>query len=425
MQDTRGTVLLMNGINYGWGKNGVIDISQEMNLKNILGVKLEDEKAQTIKQAFQGGVSHVKLINFNMGTAATASDKAFPYQFTAKYNGGRGNDITIDFVQSVSDSNKAVVTTMFGTDVVDSQLIEIDKPEQLESNDFVKIDFTTGKLDLQGERTVKLAGGNSQDASKLEVMSDALSRALQTEHYNVVTAAGIAASNPIHNLLAQMVKDIRSQQGIKVTAVVPYAGKDYDNEAVSVVDNGVITSDGTIIDNSNICAWFAGQSASVPLNRSLTYVAYEDATTAYPSLTQEDIIKALKAGRIVFSNRRNGSVVVEEDINSLKTFTSGKSSQFRKNRELRALDTIANHVEELFETGFIGSVSNDSNGRTLLKASIMDYFAELASEGVIGDFDAKEIVIEKGSADDTVVMSYAITPVDSMEKLYNTIKVTR
>lgn len=425
IEDSRGIVLLMNSANFGWGKNGVITLSQDDDIKKILGVDLKSKEATTIRQAFEGGSLYVKLINFNMGTKATASDKAFPYEFTAKYNGLRGNNITIDFVQNIADTSKAIVKTMFGTEIVDVQNISIDHPEQLRSNDYIDINFTSGKLDLQGERTVQLSGGTSQDASKIDVMSEALSRAVQSEQYNVATTAGIPADNKIHQLLAQMISDLRTNQGMKVTAVVPYSGIDYDSEAVSVVQNGVIEADGTAIDNSSICAWFAGQSASVPLNRSLTYAVYEGASNAYPSLTQDEIIKALKSGRIVFTNRRNGNVVVEQDINSLVTFTDNKSSQFHKNRELRALDAITNHIEEMFEEGYIGSITNNENGRTLLKSSVIAYFGKLVDDGIIGDFNPKEIIVEKGNADDTVLMQYAITPVDSMEKLYNTIKVTR
>lgn len=426
VDDDRGTVLLINGINYGWGASGVVDIDQGASLKSILGVNLTDDKAKTIRQAFVGGASVVKLINFNDGSKATVSDNSLPYKITAKYNGDRGNDITLDFIQNIVDSSKVTVKTIFGTEVVDVQTIAISEPEKLQGNDYVDVQFTSGKLDLQGEKAVKLTGGSYVDVTNnIDAMSSALSNAIQSEEYNVVTAAGIDANSKLHQLLAEMVSDLRKNQGLKVTAVVPYAGFDYDDEAVSVVGNGVMLEDGTILENSTICAWFAGKSASVALNKSLTYVPYEGAMTAYPSLSQENIIKALQAGRIIFTNRRNGNTVIEQDINSLKTFTAEKSPQFRKNRELRALDTISNHVEDLFEDNFIGSVTNNADGRTLLKSSVTAYFKQLVTDGIIGDFDQADLSVVKGNADDTVVMTYSITPVDSMEKLYNTITVTR
>lgn len=426
VQDSRGTVLLMNGGNYGWGKNGIVYIDGDTDLVKTLGVSIFDEKAQTIHEALKNA-NLVKLINFNMGANATAQDKSIPYNISARYAGTRGNDITIDIAQDITDDSKAVIKTIFGTEVVDTQTIDVNHPESIKDNDFVTFKaIADGKFDLDGEHTIKLAGGTSQDVTnRVDVLSDALSRALQSEQYDVATTAGMPVDSKLHVLLAQMVIDLRQKQGYKVTAVVPYSTTKYDDEAVSVIENGVIQGDGTVVSPSVICAWFAGMSASVALNESLTYVPYPSALTASPSLTQDDIIKALKAGHIVFTNRRNGAVVIEQDINSLTTFTSKKSVQFHKNRELRVLDTIANHIETLFEDSFVGSVTNNKDGQSLLKASVVSYFKGLAQDNVIGDFDSSDVVIEKGEADDSVVMSYAITPVDSMEKLYNVVKVTR
>lgn len=421
----RGVVLLMNGISYGWGKNGIVKLTSGSDFKKELGVALDDAKALTIRLALQGA-SVVKLINFNGGNVASADDKSVPYKITAKYAGVKGNDITVDFVQNIVNDKQIIVKTIFGTEVVDTQLVNADAPETIHDNDFVSFEYGNGSLAINGEKTVKLAGGTSQDvSSKVDVLSDALSRAVTSEQYTVVTTAGIATGTPLHKLLAQMVIDIRDHEGYKVTAVVPQEDKFFDNEAVTAVANGVAFADGSVFDNTTMSAWFAGQSASVSLNRSLTYVEVPGATGVVPEQSNQSIINALKAGNVVFTARKNGTVVVEQDINTLTTFTDTKSAQFRKNRELRALDAIANHVEEMFEDNFIGSVTNNDSGRSLLKASVIDYFKELQNTNVIGGYSADDIEITKGNADDVVIMNYAITPVDSMEKLYNTIKVTR
>lgn len=425
-ENNRGTVLLINNTNYDWGKNGVITLSADSDFKAAIGVSLQDQKSVTIKEALKGAV-YVKLINVNNGTQATANDNSLPYKITAKYAGAKGNDITIDFVQDIVNQNNIVVKTIFGTEVVDTQIVSADHAERIQDNDYVTFGADTSKatsISINGEKSVRLSGGNSTAATS-DAQFNALADALQTEQFQVVTTAGFDESDKIHALLAQLVTDLRNNQGYKVTAVVPYATTDYDNEAVSVVENGVVEEDGTVLTASIASAWFAGQSASVPFNKSLTYAKFDGAKTAYPAKSQEAIIKALQSGHVIFTNRRDGSVVVEQDINSLVTFTDTKSSQFHKNRELRALDEIANHVESLFENGYIGQVTNNEDGRTLLKSSVTAYFKQLITDGVIGDFDQADLSVVKGDADDTVVMTYSITPVDSMEKLYSTITVSR
>ena len=424
--NNRGTVLLLNGVNYGWGNNGVITLTSDSDFKALIGVSVHDASAITISEALKNA-TYVKLVNVNTGTQASANDSSLPFNIKARYAGAKGNDITIDLVQSITNQSSVIVKTIFGTEVVDTQIIPVDHAEKIQDNDYVTFGVDTSKaqsISISGEKSVRLSGGNSTTATS-DAQFNALSQALQTEQFQVATTAGFDEGDKIHGLLAQLVEDLRNNQGYKVTAVVPYSETEYDNEAVSVIENGVIYDDGTVVTPTIASAWFAGKSASVPFNKSLTYSIYEDVKAPYPALSQEQIIKSLNKGHIVFTARRDDSVVIEQDINTLTTFTDTKSSQFHKNRELRALDEIANHIENLFETGYIGQVTNNDDGRNLLKSSVTAYFKQLVTDGIIGDFDQADLTIAKGNADDTVVMTYSVTPVDSMEKLYNTITVTR
>ncbi|TPR12397.1 phage tail sheath C-terminal domain-containing protein [Apilactobacillus timberlakei] len=423
----RGVVLLMNGVKYGWGNNGVIELATNSDFQSVLGVKNDDPSLLTIKEALKGATK-LLLINSNQGNKASVSDNALPWTITAKYNGEKGNNITIDLIQDAVDNSKVIIKTIFGFDVVDTQAISMDQPDRVENNDFVDfslIDANKDKLKgFTGQRSVKLQGGTSQDKDSSTQMN-LLGDAMQKQRFNVVTTSGIDDKSNIHSLLVEMVKDLRDKQGYKITAVVPYSGTNYDYEAVSVVENGVIMEDETIITPTVAAAYFAGQSASVPLNQSLTYQKYDGAKQSYPALSNEAIIRAIDNGHIVFTDRRDGSVGIEIDINNLVTFTDTKSYQFHKNRELRVLDEIANNTEKVFETQFIGKVTNNEAGRNILKGERIQYFTGLANNNIIDKFDTDDLKIAKGNSDDSITMEYSITPLDSMEKLYNTIKVTR
>lgn len=65
-------------------------------------------------------------------------------------------------------------------------------------------------------------------------------------------------------------------------------------------------------------------SAGCAINKSLTYYAFEDATEIINQLTHEQIIDALRRGKFILSSRQDGVVVVEQDINTLHTFTALK-----------------------------------------------------------------------------------------------------
>ncbi|MEB3365045.1 phage tail sheath subtilisin-like domain-containing protein [Lactobacillus sp. R2/2] len=69
---------------------------------------------------------------------------------------------------------------------------------------------------------------------------------------------------------------------------------------------------------------FAGASSSADAAKSLTYVEYPDAISAYPKFNNDRTIQALEKGQIVFTTKRNETVIIEQDINSLTSFTETK-----------------------------------------------------------------------------------------------------
>jgi hypothetical protein len=426
-ESQRGTVLLMNGQVFNWGVNGAVEIESGTDTFKTLGIMFDDDKLKEVRQALQGA-SRVVFVNANDGDKAKASDASVPYNMVATYAGSRGNDITVDFIQDPVNNSNVIVKTLLSSVIVDTQTVPASKPEMIADNDFVSFSIDQSKANalstMSGEHAINLQGGTTKALDKAG-MVNALSDAMQKTQYDVVTTAGIDASDSIHGLMVSMVKDLRDAQGYKVTAVVPYNGTSYDHEAVTQVANGVIDSAGNIITSSTISAWVAGQSAGIPLNQSLTYATYDGAKQSYPALTQDQIIKALNGGQLVFTDRRNGEVVVEQDINSLTTYGNGKSYQWHKNRELRAMDYIDNKVEEKFESNYIGKATNNSTYRGLFKADLVNFFNGLVQDNVIDTFDKNDLSIEKGTQDDTLIVNYSITPLDSMEKLYSTVTVNR
>jgi len=445
-QDTSlGRTMLIGKTQLDWGAKGIIELDSNSDFKALLGAPLSTPEFGALRETLKGALT-VLLLNNNDGTKSELTDDALPWKFIAKYPGTKGNDLHISVVKDPNDLTRITVSTIYGTEVVDQQVIRTTTAQGLVSNDYIDVEFVDDKSEpaasvepvedgaeftavpgqskletLSATTTYDLAGGTTKTVEVTELMNDAL----ETEQFNVVTAAGFKPDDNIHQLLAQSVQRLRDGEGYKVRAVVPVyeGGYEYDYEGVSVVSNGVILQDGTQIDTTTAAGYFAGISSATDSSKSLTYSEYPGAVSTYPSLNNEQTIKALNSGWIVFTAKRGGRVVIEQDINSLTSFSDDKPKSFSKNRVIRTLDDIATDFENVFEATFIGKINNDETGRDLFKANRVGYMNGLVSSGIISAFDSSDLTVEPGEDSDSIVATVAVTPIDSMEKLYMTIVV--
>ena len=447
-----GRLLMFQNKPLGWGKNGIIELTATSDFTALTGHKNTDEVLAPVHEALKNAETVLLLNDFTGGAKATGT-KSGVYTVNAKYAGEQGNNISVSFVPSPladgANTQDVTVTTIFGTKQVDQVKITLPKAntdaiakagltkeEQLEiHNDYVDITFgtpaeVTSELAAKGEyplytaifngltqnaTNVTLTGGTSGTNNVVNDMDDYL----ENEYYAVATTAGWEESSNIHKLLAEEIKILRENVGIKVRAVVPNStGVAYNYEGVSTVLNGYVLNDGTVISPNIAAARFAGMSASATPDQALTYTQLDDAVEASPKLNNDKTIEALNAGQIVFTTLAGSRVVIEQDINSLTKFTSEKSRDFSKNRIIRTLDEICTNTTQTFETSFLGKVSNNEYGRDLFKANRVSYLSDLESRNMIRDFDPNDLSLAQGNDKDAVLMNLYVTPVDSMEKLY-------
>ena len=447
-----GRLLMFQNKPLGWGKKGIIELKATSDFTALTGHKNTDEVLAPVHEALKTAATVLLLNDFTGGAKATGT-KSGVYTVNAKYAGEQGNNISVSFVPSPladgANTQDVTVTTIFGTKQVDQVKITLPKAntdaiakagltkeEQLEiHNDYVDITFgtpaeVTSELAAKGEyplytaifngltqsaTNVTLTGGTSGTNNVVNDMDDYL----ENEVYAVVTTAGWEESSNIHKLLAEEIKILRENVGIKVRAVIPNTTNvAYNYEGVSTVLNGYVLNDGTVISPNIAAARFAGMSASATPDQALTYAQLDDAVEASPKLNNDKTIEALNAGQIVFTTRAGQRVVVEQDINSLTKFTDTKSKDFSKNRIIRTLDEICTNTAQTFETSFLGKVSNNEFGRDLFKANRVSYLYGLESQNVIRDFDPSDLSLAQGGDKDAVLMDLYVTPVDSMEKRY-------
>lgn len=261
--------------------------------------------------------------------------------------------------------------------------------------------------------------GTSHDADDID---DAL-EALMTEEFNVLVYPYDGASFDANKAtIKTWIETMRSEEGVKVQAVMAnYAG---NSEAVINVTQGVKMSDGTTLTAAQCTAWVGGVTAGANINQSNTGRKYEGTIDVVPRMTKSEMEEAIEAGEWIFKVDTAQNVTAVYDINSLTTFTVDKGKVFRKNRVIRTLDGINNDITEIFESNYVGKVDNNSDGRSLLRATLIEYFNELQRIGAIQNFAPEDVTVSPGTDSDAVVIDCYIQPVDSVEKIYITVNLS-
>lgn len=394
----------------GFGSaNQVITVNRSTDFLRVLGHNLSDMEMLTVREALKRATT-VLLYRVNAnGVAATVSTNDLT--ITATSTGTVGNNITVRIVAPIVSGDAYTVQTFVGDILADSQSVNV--YEDLVTNDFVTFDGTGAPEASAG---LNLVGG----ANGIATIGDYMDYFGVVEAYEFNTMAITSTTQQVKDLAINFVMRMREDEGMKCQVVVADASA--DSEAVIVVTNGVVLTDGTAIDANKATAWVAGATAGANVNESNTYTPYDGAVDIQGRMTNAEIVNALRSGQIVFAEH-NGRIVVEQDINSLTTFTAMRNQAFSKNRVMRVLDDIANTIKRIFATNFIGQITNDENGRAVFKSAVVAYMENLLAMGAIENFDVDDVVIDAGIQRDTVVANLAVQPTDAMEKLYMTVEV--
>lgn len=273
---------------------------------------------------------------------------------------------------------------------------------------------------LKGAKTVLVYNlGTAHDAADIT----AALVALRTTVFNTLAYPYTGASYDAHKLtIATWVDSIREEEGVKIQAVL--AAYVADNEGIINVTQGVELNDATTLTAAQVTAWVAGVTAGANVNKSNTGQKYVGAIDVVPRMTKTEIETAITAGKFIFKVDTAQNVMAVYDINSLTTITVDKGKQFTKNRVIRTLDGVNNDIVEIFESNYVGKVNNNVDGRSILRATLVEYFNELQRLSAIQNFVPEDVTVTAGTDSDAVVIDCYIQPVDSVEKMYITVNLS-
>lgn len=398
--DSAGAVAIP--ITLDWGETGkFIEVTPRTNFKEVLGKSLN--VLLPIREAFKG-TGQVIVYNLS-GQGEKAKATSGTFVATAIHAGSDGNKINITV--TVGLDGVSTVKTYYDGAPVDSQ--EVSAAAELTANAYASF---SGDLP-DADATLTLSGGKTGPAT-----NDAYSEfaaGLDTQEFKSVAVGTDDAS--IKTLLTLKVKEWREQIG-KNVALITNNYADADFEGVISVKNGVVLEGNQELSAKEAVYFYAGAYASAGTD-SLTYAEYPGAIDC-ERLTHEEIIQALKDGHIVYSFN-NERVVIEQDINTYRSFTVKKNQDFRKNKLVRSMDIVSNNVQYVFSTFFIGRVTNNENGRDLFKQQLMKIVLDPLVQSEALEYDPEDIVISQGNEKDAVLVTAGIRFNDAMEKLYMTV----
>lgn len=405
----RGIVSLPLSLSWGPAKT-ILTIQAGEDVSDILGYDLTETELLPIREALKRA-STLLLYRLNTGTPATAT--IGDMIITAKYGGLRGNDLKIIIQESLDAPGSFDVHTLLEDREVDKQTVS--GIAGLTANDWVNFSGTGELTPTAGAPLSGGADGTVTNADHTDYLA-----VMEVQEFNTIGLLSNDAA--LKSVYTAWVKRQREDEGKKIQVVMPdYSLADY--EGVISVKNGVVLSDTTVIDKVRAVAWVAGATAGANVNEALTYQAYDDAVDVDTRYTNSQIIAALQAGEFIFVPSR-GRAIVEQDINTLTTYTPTKGKERSKNRVIRVLDGLASDFKSTFDRFYIGKVNNNADGRGLLRAELTNIVVTYQGIGAVQNFDAQtDLTVLAGNASDSVYVEMSVQPVDSIEKIYMRIKV--
>ena len=412
----RGVVTICEPLSWGPVAQ-VISITADMDVTTITGYPMSDPKNRFLREIFKGTnrtdpPREVLLYRPAASSGAAASATISPLTVTAKYQGARGNDISIIITELTDPADTFTVQTVVAGTIMDTQTVRT--ADELVPNDWVGFSGTGA---LTATASTPLTSGADGTVSATAYSS--YLTAIEPYKFDVMIYDGTDPT--VQAAMESFIQRIADEAG-QYAQLVASGLTDPDSRFVINVESGATLEDGTALTPAQVCWWAGGALAGAQYNESLTYAQYPGAVSVSPVMTNAEYEEALQSGEFVlFAD--NGVVKVEQDINSLVTYTEDIGRVFHKNRVMRLCNTIANDLYAQFSANFIGQVNNNEDGRSRFKTVIVGYLMDIQANNGIQNFTADDVQVLPGEDIDAIVVNIAIQPLDAVEKIYLSIEL--
>lgn len=412
----RGTVTICEPMSWGPVAQ-VMEIAAGADMTPYTGYDITAPQNRFLQEIFKGTnrtSAPTTLLLYRPTASGSAQAKVTTGSLTATalYPGARGNDISVVITELTDPESSFLVTTVVDGVIVDQQTAA--QVSDLVGNNWVT---WSGSGALTATTGVSLAGG--LDGTVQSAAYSAYLQAIEPYAFDVMIYDGDDSS--VLTALQSFIIRVNDENG-QYCQLCAAEMTNPDSRYIINVNSPVTLSDGTELTPQQVTWWAGGASAGAEYYQSLTYATYPNAVST-DMLTNSQFISELQAGNFVLF-AEDGVVKVQQDINSLVTYTEDIGKVFHKNRVVRLCNTIANSIFQQFSQNFIGVVNNNAAGRARFKTAIVGLMQDIQNNQGIQNFSPDDIEVLPGQEIDAIVVNVAIQAVDSVEKIYLTVEVS-
>lgn len=181
-----------------------------------------------------------------------------------------------------------------------------------------------------------------------------------------------------------------------------------DDYAVNLISG--VNIEGTVYSSASYAPYIAGLIAGTGINKSITYAP----------VYAGDVAKRLRNTEI-HAALQKGSLVLVHDGEKVKV-EQGLVTSRKKVRAMRARQAISTDITKAAADAYIGKLDNNADGQAALISAVKAYLERLELNNVLTDI-AVTLDPDRQSEGDTVYLLIAFTEIDSMERIFLTIKV--
>ena len=406
----KGTVVIpLIGYDYG-PKGEFIEINVESPDANIekLGRSVFDERNEYMLRVSMALLNAEKVLIYTVGAGEKAKVVCDNLTINAKYNGERGNSISVESI--VNAEGGFDVKVYLENNVVETyEAVEtVQELINLNSQNYVVFEEKTAGATISAFTKSKLSGGTSTTPANEDIMTFLDLLEIQSFDWLVMTMT----EKEINAAIVEKIRYLNDRIGKLCGVVMVEHAADYEN-VINLTNS--FTYGGIDLPIPVAASYVAGAEAKATELESLTYAIVEGATGIVSPKPNELAEKAIKDGEMFFS--MNGeNVVIEYDINSLVTFTEEKTKDYHKNKIIRGHKAFIQSLYETFVPGKFRNTEDDWNVMESLGKSLLNDFEE---RGAIVNVQDNDFVLDRTRSNgDSTYITVGLQAVDATDKYY-------
>lgn len=342
-------------------------------------------------------------------TGVKASCEVGSLKFEAKTAGTSGNDLSITISENATTDTHYDLAILNNGTVVETfdDLADISAFDAVNSA-YVDVSITTGTNIVLTSGTALTGGSN--DSNYLSYFFESLT------YKHIDTIAINDNTTAVQEALANWTIE-QNRKGKEIQAIV--IDKPSDEECIITTYNqGYKVGTEYEVSPSLFTVLIAGARAGCQLNQSLAGRTIYGATEIINPVSDEDVEELLSQGYFLITYDIDGTVCIEEDNNSLITFTEDKPEDLKYN-QVFAVRAFINYQTAMVFRNYLGKFTNIDSVRKQIKSDIIvtvfDYLLRL---GAIEPYDSdSDITIARKDARSALVDEW-FTVSQTLTKLF-------